>query len=81
MCSFVQQFMGDNWTLNECILFLSIKCYLLCVFISGQMVKILMHTEVTRYMDFKVIEGSYVYKAGKVHKVPATEEEAHASGY
>lgn len=39
-----------------------------------------MHTEVTRYVDFKVIQGSYVYKAGKLHKVPGTEEEAHASG-
>lgn len=46
----------------------------------GQLVKILVHTEVTRYLDFKVVEGSYVYKAGKVHKVPATEEEANASG-
>lgn len=51
-----------------------------CVFASGQLVNILMHTEVTRYVDFKVIEGSYIYKAGKVHKVPATEEDAHNSG-
>lgn len=42
--------------------------------------EILVHTEVTRYVDFKVIGGSYVYKAGKLHKVPGTEEEAHASG-
>lgn len=47
---------------------------------SGELVKILVHTEVTRYVDFKVIQGSYVYKAGKLHKVPGTEEEAHASG-
>nr|XP_046239699.1 rab GDP dissociation inhibitor beta [Scatophagus argus] len=46
---------------------------------DGELVKILVHTEVTRYLDFKVIESSYVYKAGKVHKVPGTEEEAHAS--
>ncbi|KAM7402130.1 hypothetical protein PAMP_017396 [Pampus punctatissimus] len=46
---------------------------------NGQLVKILVHTEVTRYLDFRVVEGSYIYKAGKVHKVPATEEEAHAS--
>ncbi|CAG06863.1 unnamed protein product, partial [Tetraodon nigroviridis] len=46
---------------------------------SGELVKILVHTEVTRYVDFKVIQGSYVYKAGKLHKVPGTEEEAHAS--
>ncbi|KAI3370072.1 hypothetical protein L3Q82_024873, partial [Scortum barcoo] len=46
---------------------------------NGQLVKILVHTDVTRYLDFKVIEGSYVYKAGKVHKVPGTEEDAHTS--
>ncbi|XP_030275232.1 rab GDP dissociation inhibitor beta [Sparus aurata] len=46
---------------------------------NGELVKMLVHTEVTRYLDFKVIEGSYVYKTGKVHKVPGTEEEAHAS--
>uniref|UniRef100_A0A3Q3R630 Rab GDP dissociation inhibitor n=1 Tax=Monopterus albus TaxID=43700 RepID=A0A3Q3R630_MONAL len=46
---------------------------------SGQLVKILLHTEVTQYLDFKVVKGSYVYKAGKVHKVPTTEEDAHAS--
>ncbi|KAJ4919601.1 hypothetical protein JOQ06_027683 [Pogonophryne albipinna] len=43
---------------------------------NGDLVKLLVHTEVTRYLDFKVVEGSYVYKARKVHKVPGTEEEA-----
>lgn len=42
--------------------------------------KILVHTEVTRYVDFKVVGGSYVYKAGKLHKVPGTDEEAQTSG-
>ncbi|XP_062257890.1 rab GDP dissociation inhibitor beta [Platichthys flesus] len=46
---------------------------------NGQLVKILVHTEVTRYVDFKVVEGSFIYKAGKVHKVPANEEDAQAS--
>ncbi|CAB1354098.1 unnamed protein product, partial [Coregonus sp. 'balchen'] len=46
---------------------------------SGQLVKMLVYTEVTRYLDFKVVEGSYVYRAGKVHKVPSTEAEALAS--
>ncbi|TKS71807.1 Rab GDP dissociation inhibitor beta [Collichthys lucidus] len=46
---------------------------------NGQLVKILVNTEVTRYLDFKVIEGSYVYQAGRVHKVPCTEEDAQAS--
>lgn len=40
----------------------------------------LLVTEVTRYLDFKVIEGSYVFKGGKVHKVPITEADAQASG-
>ncbi|XP_004649045.2 rab GDP dissociation inhibitor beta [Octodon degus] len=46
---------------------------------NGQLVKMLLYTEVTRYMDFKVIEGSFVYKGGKIYKVPSTEAEALAS--
>ncbi|XP_069045692.1 rab GDP dissociation inhibitor beta [Lepisosteus oculatus] len=46
---------------------------------NGQLVKMLLYTEVTRYLDFKVVEGSFVYKAGRVHKVPSTEAEALAS--
>ncbi|KAM8866878.1 rab GDP dissociation inhibitor beta isoform 1-T1 [Synchiropus picturatus] len=46
---------------------------------NEELVKILMHTEVTRYVDFRVVEGSYVYKAGRLHKIPATEEEALTS--
>jgi Rab GDP dissociation inhibitor len=42
----------------------------------GKLVKILLHTKVTRYLDFKSIDGSYVYKDGKVQKVPATPAEA-----
>jgi len=30
-------------------------------------------------LDFKVIEGSYVFKEGKIYKVPATEKEALTS--
>ncbi|XP_067092674.1 rab GDP dissociation inhibitor beta [Osmerus mordax] len=43
---------------------------------NGELVKMLVFTEVTRYLDFKVVEGSYVYKAGKLYKVPSTEAEA-----
>uniref|UniRef100_A0A914X744 Rab GDP dissociation inhibitor n=1 Tax=Plectus sambesii TaxID=2011161 RepID=A0A914X744_9BILA len=43
---------------------------------NGQLVKLLIHTGVTRYLEFKSIEGSYVYKGGKVYKVPADETEA-----
>ena len=46
---------------------------------NGQLVKLLIHTGVTRYLEFKSIEGSYVYKGGKVYKVPADEMEALAT--
>uniref|UniRef100_A0AAQ5X1D1 Rab GDP dissociation inhibitor n=1 Tax=Amphiprion ocellaris TaxID=80972 RepID=A0AAQ5X1D1_AMPOC len=46
---------------------------------NGQLVRMLLITQVTRYLDFKVIEGSYVYKGGKIYKVPSTETEALAS--
>lgn len=45
----------------------------------GQLVKLLIHTGVTRYLEFKSVEGSYVYKGGKIHKVPADEKEALSS--
>jgi Rab GDP dissociation inhibitor len=47
---------------------------------NGRLVKLLIHTGVTRYLEFKSVEGSYVYKGGKIHKVPASETEALASG-
>ena len=47
--------------------------------ISGQLVKLLIHTGVTRYLEFKSIEGSYVLRNNKVHKVPANEKEALSS--
>ncbi|XP_074554526.1 rab GDP dissociation inhibitor beta [Halichoeres trimaculatus] len=47
---------------------------------NGQLVSMLLITQVTRYLDFKVVEGSFVYKAGKIHKVPSTETEALQSG-
>lgn len=43
---------------------------------NGELVKLLIHTGVTRYLEFKSIEGSYVYKGGKIYKVPADETEA-----
>ena len=36
----------------------------------GDLTKMLLHSKVTRYLEFKSIDGSYVYKAGKVLKVP-----------
>lgn len=46
---------------------------------NGQLVKLLIHTGVTRYLEFKSIEGSYVYKQGKIAKVPVDQKEALAS--
>lgn len=43
---------------------------------DGLLVKLLIYTGVTRYLEFKSVEGSYVYKGGKIHKVPADEREA-----
>ena len=46
---------------------------------NGQVVKMLLFTKVTRYLDFRVTEGRFVYKRGKIYKVPSTEAEALAS--
>ena len=46
----------------------------------GQLVRMLLITKVTQYLDFKVVEGSFVYKGSKIHKVPSTEAEALSSG-
>jgi len=43
---------------------------------SGILVKMLIHTDVTRYLEFKSVDGSYVVKGKSVHKVPATDTEA-----
>ncbi|XP_065829886.1 rab GDP dissociation inhibitor alpha-like [Oscarella lobularis] len=47
---------------------------------NGNLVKMLISSGVTRYLEFKSVEGSYVFKGGKIHKCPATEREALASG-
>lgn len=47
---------------------------------NGKLVQLLIHTGVTRYLEFKSVEGSYVQgKNGKISKVPADEKEALAS--
>jgi Rab GDP dissociation inhibitor len=46
---------------------------------SGDLVNILLATHVTRYLDFRKIEGSYVLKNGKPYKVPCTPKEALGS--
>ena len=39
-------------------------------------VRILVHTDVTKYLEFKGVDGSYVLNKGRVEKVPATDYEA-----
>ncbi|KAJ3001141.1 hypothetical protein NUW54_g6621 [Trametes sanguinea] len=43
---------------------------------NGELTRILVHTDVTRYLEFKQIAGSFVYRDGKISKVPSTEMEA-----
>lgn len=47
---------------------------------SGNMVSMLLHTGVTRYLEFKLVDGSFVFSGDRPHKVPATPREAMTSG-
>jgi hypothetical protein len=41
------------------------------------LVKMLILTDVTRYLEFKQVDGSFVFKTGnRIYKVPVTESEA-----
>ena len=48
----------------------------------GVLVKILIHTGISNYLDFKSIAGSFVWKGSKkeIFKVPATSMEATKTG-
>ncbi|KAE8039311.1 hypothetical protein FH972_011736 [Carpinus fangiana] len=46
---------------------------------NGTLVRVLIHTDVSKYLYFKAVDGSYVYNKGKIHKVPATDMEARKS--
>jgi len=43
---------------------------------TGKMVEILVKTDVTRYLEFKAVDGSFVVASDKVYKVPSTSGEA-----
>ncbi|EIE23141.1 rab GDP dissociation inhibitor protein [Coccomyxa subellipsoidea C-169] len=43
---------------------------------SGELVRVLVHTDVTKYLEFKGVDGSFVQNKGRVEKVPATDYEA-----
>ncbi|CAI5519937.1 unnamed protein product [Closterium sp. Naga37s-1] len=46
---------------------------------NGLLVRVLIRTDVTKYLQFKAVDGSYVFKQGRVYKVPATDVEAVSS--
>lgn len=33
---------------------------------NGALVRVLIHADVTKYLNFKAVDGSYVYNKGKV---------------
>ena len=43
---------------------------------NGKLVRVLLHTGVVKYMEFKAVDGSYVLSKGKIEKVPASDMEA-----
>ncbi|KAM7275176.1 hypothetical protein ACFE04_017042 [Oxalis oulophora] len=43
---------------------------------NGGFVRVLIHTDVTKYLNFKAVDGSFVYNKGKIHKVPSNDVEA-----
>lgn len=43
---------------------------------NGQLVRVLIYTDVTKYLQFKAVDGGYVLRASKIYKVPATDMEA-----
>lgn len=43
---------------------------------NGALVRVLIHTDVTKYLNFKAVDGNFVYNKGKIHKVPANDVEA-----
>jgi len=73
---------GRDWNVDLIPKFLMANGQLVCyhyllVFTQRYIqVKLLIHTGVTRYLEFKSVEGSFVYKGGKIYKVPANEMEA-----
>ncbi|XP_039144977.1 guanosine nucleotide diphosphate dissociation inhibitor At5g09550-like [Dioscorea cayenensis subsp. rotundata] len=43
---------------------------------NGALVRILIRTNVTQYLNFKAVDGSFVYNKKKIYKVPANDVEA-----
>lgn len=54
-------------------------CIDLCpkfIMACGNLVKVLLQTKVTAYLEFQSVSGSFVFQGKKVHKVPSTTKEA-----
>ncbi|KAA6370524.1 MAG: putative Rab GDP dissociation inhibitor alpha, partial [Streblomastix strix] len=47
---------------------------------NGNIMKAIVHTGTTRYLEFKKCKGAYVLKKGKIHKVPSNGQEALTTG-
>jgi len=43
---------------------------------DGLLVKMLLHTNTTKYMEFKSVDGSYVFQDNKLNEVPVTAQAA-----
>ncbi|KAL8160903.1 hypothetical protein V2J09_012392 [Rumex salicifolius] len=43
---------------------------------NGKFVRALIHADVTKYLNFKAVDGSFVYNKSKIYKVPANDVEA-----
>jgi len=46
---------------------------------GGMLVKVLIKTGVVNYMEFRPVDGSFVFRKGAVHKVPNTPKDAMGS--
>lgn len=46
----------------------------------GDLVKVLLQTQVTMYLEFQSVAGSFVYRDNKLHQVPSTPQQALSSG-
>ena len=44
---------------------------------NGALVRVLIHTDVTKYLMFKAVDGSYVFNKGKVKNYPLYSLDAH----
>jgi Rab GDP dissociation inhibitor len=60
-----------DWNVDLCPKFIMAR---------GNLVKMLLHTKVTRYLEFRSVMGSFVFQDNAIHKVPSTPSEALSSG-